>query len=285
MIQNVSLILEGGTFRTVYTAGVLDAFLEEELFFPYVVGISAGAINAVSYVSKQKQRTINVLTKYRNDPRYMGVRNYWKEQSLFGLDFSYNVIPNELILFDWETYYNYEGEVEMGVTNAQTGKVVFMDAKTMGKDCMMLRATCAIPFVFPEILIDGTAYYDGGLANAIPVDRAIEKGYRRHVLILTRPKNYKKKSGIGTKMGVSLLKKKYPNLIRTMHNRASCYNNRMADIKKMEENGEVFVFRPNRALKSFEGDVSKMQEGYELGYIDARNQMQNLKKFIEQVEV
>ena len=103
-VKDVSLVLEGGTFRTVYTAGVLDALMEEDLYFPYIVGISAGAINAVSYVSKQKGRTIDVLTRYRNDPRYMGVRNFWKEKSLFGLDFSYNVIPNEIILFDWETY-------------------------------------------------------------------------------------------------------------------------------------------------------------------------------------
>lgn len=285
MIKNVSLILEGGTFRTVYTAGVLDAFMEHQLYFPYVVGISAGAINAVSYASKQKERTINVLTKFRNDPRYMGMRNYWKEKSLFGLDFSYNVIPNELILFDWETYYAYEGNVEMGVTNAITGEIEYMDALLMDKTCTMLKATCAIPFAFPEIIINGTAYYDGGLANAIPIDRAEEKGYKRHVLVLTRPKGYVKKSGAGTKIAIRLLKSKYPKLIEVMKNRALRYNECMVHIQEMEERGEVFIFRPSTPLKSFEGDVKKMREGYEMGYRDAIARMEQLKNFIETIEV
>ena len=281
-VENVSLVLEGGTFRTVYTAGVLDAFMEENLYFPYIVGISAGAINTVSYVSKQPKRTINVLTKYRNDPRYMGMRNIWKEKSLFGLDFAYNIIPNQLILFDWDTYYAYDGEVEFGVTNARTGEIEFMDALTMDKDCQMLRATCAIPFVFPEILIDDIPYYDGGLANAIPVDRAIEKGYDKHVLVLTRPEGYIKTSGRGTKMSIRLLRNKYPNLIETMRSRAARYNERMQEIVELERAGKVFIFKPDFALKSFEGKVERMQANYEMGYRHAKEKMDALKAFLNE---
>ncbi len=281
-IENVSLVLEGGTFRTVYTAGVLDAFMEENLYFPYIVGISAGAINTVSYVSKQPKRTINVLTKYRNDPRYMGMRNFWREKSLFGLDFAYNVIPNKLILFDWDTYYAYDGEVEFGVTNARTGEVEYMDALTMDKNCQMLRATCAIPFVFPEILIDNVPYYDGGLANAIPVDRAIEKGYDKHVLVLTRPEGYVKTSGRGTKMSIRLLQKKYPKLIETMRTRAARYNECMQEIMELERAGKVFIFKPDFALKSFEGKVERMQANYEMGYRHAKEKMDALKAFLNE---
>ena len=279
-INGVSLVLEGGTFRTVYTAGVLDAMMEEDLYFPYIVGISAGAINAVSYVSKQKERTIDVLTKYRNDPRYMGARNLFKEKSLFGLDFAYNVIPNQLILFDWDTYYAYEGEVEFGVTNARTGEIEFMDAKTMGKDCQMLRATCAIPFVFPEIIMNDTPYYDGGLANAIPIDRAIDKGYERHVLVLTRPQGYVKTSGRGNKLSVRLLRKKYPKLVAQLISRADRYNQCMREIEQLEKEGKVFIFKPDYALKSFEGKVENMRKNYAMGYSHAKNRMAELKAFL-----
>lgn len=283
-VSDVSLVLEGGTFRTVYTAGILDAMMEENIYFPYIVGISAGAINAVSYVSKQRKRTINVLTKYRNDPRYMGVRNLWKERSLFGLKFAYNVIPNELILFDWDTYYLFEGEVEFGVTNALTGQVEFMDALKMGKDCKLLQATCAIPFVFPEIIIDDTPYYDGGLANAIPVDRAIEKGYDRHVLVLTRPEGYIKTSGRGTKASIRLLRKKYPNLIETIRTRADRYNKRMREIEELERDGSVFIFKPDFALRSFENKIDKMNANYEMGYRHAKERMNELKMFLTRGE-
>lgn len=279
-VQNVSLILEGGTFRTIYTAGILDVFMEENLYFPYVVGISAGAINAVSYVSKQPKRTMDVFAKYRKDPRYMGARNYFKEKSLFGLEFAYNKIPNELILFDWDTYYAYDGDVEMGITDAETGDIVFMDALTMDKDCQMLRATCAIPFIFPEILIDGKPYYDGGLANAIPVDRAIEKGYDRHVLVLTRPEGYVKNSGKGNNFSVKLLKKKYPNLAKQLSTRAERYNKQIDEIRELERQGKVFIFKPDFALKSFEGKEDNMWRNYEMGVAHAKARIDELKAFL-----
>ena len=116
------LVLEGGTFRGIYSAGIMDAFLEEEIEFPYVVGVSAGISNGVSYVSKQFGRNIEIMDKYRNDKRYIGVGNYKKHKSLFGLDFVYGEIPQQLIPFDYETFRQYEGKCLVGVTNAITGK-------------------------------------------------------------------------------------------------------------------------------------------------------------------
>lgn len=280
MIKDVSLILEGGTFRTVYTAGVLDALMEEELYFPYIAAISAGAINAVSYVSKQPKRTIDVLTKYRNDPRYMGMRNILKEKSIVGMDFAYNIIPNKLIPFDWDTFYNYEGEVEFGVTNARTGEVEFMSALTMDKKCTMLRASCAIPLMMPEITMADTPYYDGGLANAVPLDRAIEKGYDKHIMILTRPPEYIKTSGKGNKLMVRLLKKKYPKLIKQLQTRAARYNDRMKEIHQLEQEGKVLLFKPEYALKSFESKIENMNRNYDMGYRHAKERMAELKAFI-----
>lgn len=279
-VKDCSLILEGGTFRTVYTAGVLDALMEEEIVMPYIAAISAGAINAVSYMSNQPERTMRVLTTYRNDPRYMGPRNILKEKSIFGLDFAYNVVPNELDVFDWEAYYNYPGEVEFGVTNAYTGKVEYKQAHTMNKTCDILQATCAIPVLFPEIKIGNAPYYDGGLTDSIPVKRAIEKGFEKHLLILTREPGYLKAASKSSTWATKLFKKRYPRLAAAMNQRPEHYNETMQFISELEQKGNAFIFKPDRALKSFENKVDQMKANYHMGYEQATKQMAELKQFL-----
>lgn len=280
LVENSSLILEGGTFRTIYTAGVLDALLEEGIIMPYVAAISAGAINAVSYMSLQPERTKRVLVTYRNDGRYMGVRNFLKEKSIFGLDFAYNVIPNELDLFDWDAYYNYPGKVEFGVTNAYTGKAEYMNALEMDKQCQMLRATCALPLLFPEIKIGDVPYYDGGLADSIPLNRAIEHGFDKHLIILTRPKDYVKTTSKNNKWITKLFKKRYPKLVESMNGRADNYNVSLKQCLDLEEEGKAFIFKPDYALNSFESKVVQMEKNYEMGYRQGKERMPQLKQFL-----
>ncbi|WP_347792255.1 patatin family protein [Solibacillus sp. CAU 1738] len=283
MIQltNTSLILEGGTFRTIYSGGVLDAFLDHNVHLPYILAISAGAINACSYVSKQKERTLRVFTNYRHDKRYMGINNFFKERSLFGLDFAYNVIPNELDLFDWDTYQQFDGKLEIGVTNAYTGQVEYMDALQMDKECMMLRATCAIPVLFPEIKLNNVPYYDGGLADPIPVFQAEEKGYDKHVIVLTRPKGYRKTLDRQTKFAMKLLSKRYPALVQSMLQRADKYNETIAYCEQLEAEGKAFLFRPDHALNSFEKHIPQIHKNYAMGYEQSTAQMEALKQFID----
>ncbi|WP_107949090.1 patatin-like phospholipase family protein [Lysinibacillus parviboronicapiens] len=280
-VENASLILEGGTFRTLFTSGVLDAFLEHDIMMPYVVAISAGAINACSYVSQQKERSLRVLMDYRHDKRYMGLKNFLKEKSLFGLDFAYNVIPNQLDIFDWDTYQQYKGKLLFGVTNATTGQVEYMDAREMDRQCMMLRATCAIPILFPEIKLNDTAYYDGGLAEPIPIQHGIERGFDKHVLVLTRPKGYRKKQDRQSKWAMRLLAKRYPSLVKSMEKRADHYNASLAYCEQLEEEGRAFIFRPTEALNSFEKDTTQMRSNYEMGYEQALQQMAALKQFLK----
>lgn len=275
-----SLILEGGTFRTIYTAGILDAFIEHDLEFPYVVAISAGAINACSYASKQKERTFRIFHTYRDDKRYMGIGNFLKEKSYFGLNFAYDTIPNELDIFDWETFRQYNGTIEFGVTNAYTGKVEYMNAFEMDTACTMLRATCALPMFFPEILINDIPYYDGGLADPVPIRRTESLGYTKHIIVLTRPKGYRKEMDWQSKLAIKSFTKKYPRLAKTMLARVEKYNETMDYIEQLEENGNVFVFRPNYALKSFEKKKEVFTETYQMGYTQAISQMDALKQFI-----
>ncbi len=279
-VENTSLILEGGTFRTLFTGGVLDTFLEQEIMMPYIVGISAGAINATAYVSQQKERMLYTLLNYRHDKRYMGVRNFFTERSLFGLNFGYNTIPNELYPFDWETYQNYTGQIEFGVTNAITGQVEYKNAIELDRNCMMLRATCAIPVLFPEIKLDGIPYYDGGLAEPIPIQHTIEQGFKKHVIILTRPKGYRKKIDRQSKIAMRLLKKRYPAIVKSMEKRADHYNASLEYCEQLEAEGKAFIFRPTSSLNSFEKDLNQIRTNYQMGYEQGIQKMADLKRFL-----
>lgn len=279
-MNETSLILEGGTFRTIYTSGVLDALLREEIMMPYIIGISAGAINLCSYISKQPERTMRVFTEYRHDKRYVGMRNFLTERSLFGLDFGWNVLPNQLELFDWQTFRSYEGTALAGVTNANTGEVEFMDVQTMDTDSQLLRATCAIPVMFPEIKLNGVPYYDGGLADPIPVQHAIDEGYEKHVIVLTRPKGYYKTMDRQTKAAMQLMRKKYPKLVDVMLERVDRYNETVAKCEQLEREGKAFIFRPPYGIEGMEKDVVKMRANYRLGLHEATLRMNDLKEFL-----
>lgn len=279
-MEKASLILEGGTFRTIYTSGILDTFLKEDIMMPYILGISAGAINLCSYISKQPERTMRVFTQYRHDKRYIGLRNFLTERSLFGLDFGWNVLPNELELFDWDTFKSYEGQAYAGVTNALTGEVEFLDVKDMDLECQLLRATCAIPIMFPEIKLNGTPYYDGGLADPIPIHHAVEEGYDKHVIVLTRPKGYYKRMDRQTKTAIQLLRKKYPALVDVMLKRVDRYNETVAYCERLEAEGKAFIYRPPYAIEGMEKDVAKMRANYRLGLHEANARMHDLKSFL-----
>lgn len=280
-MEKTSLILEGGTFRTIYTSGVLDAFLREDIMMPYIIGISAGAINLCSYISKQPERTMRVFTEYRHDKRYIGMRNFLTERSLFGLDFGWNVLPNQLELFDWDTFRSYEGTALAGVTNANTGEVEFMDVQQMDTDSQLLRATCAIPVLFPEIKLNGVPYYDGGLAAPIPVQHAIDRGYDKHVIVLTRPAGYYKTMDRQTKAAMQLLRKKHPKLVDVMLKRFEHYNEAVALCEQLERDGKAFIFRPPYSIEGMEKDVSKMRANYRLGLHEATMRMHDLKEFLQ----
>lgn len=279
-IQNTSLILEGGTFRTLFTAGVLDTFIDENIELPYIVAISAGAINACSYVAGQKERTLRILSTYRHDKRYMGMRNFIKERSYFGLDFAYNVLPNELDHFDWEKYRSFNGQLEFGVTNALTGEVEYMNALAMDTRCNMLQATCAIPVLFPEIKVDGVPYYDGGLSDPIPIKQAENRGYDKHIFVLTRPEGYRKKMDGKSKWVMKLLARKYPKIALAMANRVEYYNETLAYVEALEKEGRAFVFRPEYALNSFEKHVPTMNQNYQMGYAQGQSRMNELRAFL-----
>lgn len=271
------LVLEGGTFRPVFSCGVMDALLEEGILFPYCIGVSAGAANGISYLSQQKGRNLEIIKKYRGDKRYLGVRNLRTQRSIFGLDFVFGEIPQKLIPFDWDTYRSYQGKFLVGVTNARTGKAEYLDGREVDENFMMLRASCAIPVFFPAISIGGTPYYDGGVADPIPIRKAMADGNRRNLILLTRPEGYRKRPGKKNAAAAVLLGKKYPELAALLQKRHRNYNKLTAYCKQQERQGRAVVLRPEYALKSFESDVQVLETTYQHGYDLAKKRMEEIR--------
>ncbi len=274
------LVLEGGTFRPMFSCGVMDALLDNNVEFPYVIGVSAGISNGVSYVSKQRRRNIDIIMKFRKDKRYLGLRNIFSDKSLFGISFVYKEIPEKYFPFDYDTYYSSPSTVKVGVTNAQTGKIEYLDGKKTDRHFNMLVATCALPLIFPEIKIDGTPYYDGGLTDSIPAEKAIKDGNDKLLIILTQPEGYIKKLGSGNKFAAKILKKKYPNLVEPLLTRHEMYNKQVKYCEELEKQGKAIILRPSKevAINSFEKDLSKIERIYNYGYNLAAENMDKIKQ-------
>ena len=272
------IILEGGTFRPIFSAGVMDALLDEDIMFPYMIGVSAGICDGFSYISKQKERNLKILMNHRNDKRYLGAGNLLKDKTLFGLDLVYDTNPNKLYPIDWKTFYEYEGRIRVGVTNAWTGKVEYKDGMKLDKKCMMLRATCAIPLVFPAIYVDGKPYYDGGLADPIPIRKSIKDGNEKNLIVLTRPEGYRKELSRSHKITAKLLKRKYPHLPELLMKRHIEYNKTVRYCEKLEQEGKAVILRPEYPIESLEKDIDVLKQTYDMGYRMTKEKIDKIRE-------
>ena len=275
-----ALILEGGTFRPIFSSGVMDALIECGIQFPYVIGVSAGITDGFSYVSKQVRRNYDILINHRHDKRYVGMRNYLTDKSLFGLRFAYEIIPNDIYPFDWETFLNSSTEIKVGVTNVYTGKCEYLDGKQLDKNCTMLKATCAIPFVFPAISLNSKKYYDGGICDPIPVQKAILDGHEKMLIVLTRPQGYQKELSQANRVAARFLKKKYPNLVTPLLTRHILYNQTVQYCEELEQKGMAVILRPTEEIQidSFEKDIHKIDAIYQFGYREAMKNIEKIKE-------
>lgn len=279
IMESIGLVLEGGGMRGIYTSGVLEFFLVNNLDFSYVIGVSAGACNAASYISKQKERNKTVMLDYIRNPKYLSFRNIIFEKSIFGMDFIFNEIPNKLNPFDFESFSNSKQKYIIGTTCCSTGKSVYFEKNECKDFLKVLTASSSLPLVAPIVKIDNNEYLDGGIADPIPIRKSINDGNKKNVIILTRNKGFMSKQSRLLK----LIKRKYsnyPKLIETIANRYENYNKTISYIESLEKNGDVFVIRPSELLKvnKLEKNVNKLEHLYSLGYKDAEN---SYKKLIE----
>lgn len=277
--MKVGLVLEGGGMRGLYTSGVLDYFLDQQIFVDYVIGFSAGACNGVSYLSKQKGRNYRVNTNYISDKRYLSLSNFIKTKSLFGMDFIFDEIPHQLDLFDYETFLSSPSEYKLGVTDVLTGRPVYFDKTHLDHDSTILKASSSIPVFSPIIEYQNGLYLDGGTTDSIPVKQALKDGCDHVIIVLTRDRNYIKKPE-SFRFIYSKVLKAYPNLIQALDNRHLMYNETLKFIKELEQQGKATIIAPSSPLEisRFEKDVSKLKNIYELGYLDASKKFDQLKE-------
>lgn len=277
------LVVEGGGMRGVYTAGVLDYFMEKNLYFDDCYGVSAGACHISSYISKQIGRSMKVTLDYINDKRYCSINSLIKTGDMFGVEMLYDLIPNKLELYDYDTFNKFKGNFYSVVTNCNTGKAEYMKIKDMKKDIIAVRASSSLPLLSRVVEINGEKYLDGGITDSIPIKKSIEDNHRKNVVILTRDKTYRKKKSSFSPI-FKLKYRKYPNLVNAIENRYKMYNNTLDFIEEKVKTGEVFVIQPKEPvhISRVEKDKTKLKELYDKGYNDAKECYEDLIKFIKE---
>lgn len=282
--MKTGLILEGGAMRGMYTAGVLDVMMENNIWADGAVGVSAGAVFGCNYKSKQIGRTIRYNKKYGRDPRYAGFHSLLKTGDYFGTEFCYHEIPEHLDPFDSETFQNNPAEFYVVGTDVNTGKAVYHKCTT-GKDADLdwLRASASMPLLSNVVEVDGYQLLDGGIADSIPIEWFQSIGYERNIVILTRDRDYRKKKNKIIPLFHVMLRK-YPEVAKAMKRRHLMYNREVRKVNALERAGKAFVIRPSQpiTISRTENDPEKLEEVYQLGRKDGLTHLEKMKAFIEE---
>lgn len=278
-----SLVLEGGGLRGTFTSGVLEYFLEKELYFAHVVGVSAGACTGASYQSRQKGRNWKVNVEVPSDKRFMGLKYLLTTGNYFNMPFIFDEVPNRLVPFDEAALFANPAAFDILMTSLSTGKCVAMtldDIRAAGIN-RVLTASSSIPLLSRPVEIGGELYCDGGVADSIPVKYALEKG-NKAVVVLTRPRGYRK----GKMKGSSLFKlvfRKHPEFLETLLKRNDTYNLALDYCERMEKEGKLFIIAPSpdiqvgRSEPSMEKRAAAYRHGYELAEAEHEKLLSFLK--------
>jgi len=276
------LVLEGGAMRGMFTAGVLDVFMENGIVFDGMIGVSAGAVFGCNFKSRQIGRTIRYNKKYGKDKRYCSFYSLVKTGDMYGADFCYNILPNELDIFDAETFKNNPMPFYIVASDCETGKPFYKELKNGDSDDMVrLRASASMPLVSKVVRIDGRKLLDGGITDSIPIKYFESLGYNRNVVILTQPADYKKSPAKMMPLIRAALKK-YPAVAEAMSKRHIVYNEEKRYVFEKAALGEIFVICPGRPLgiRRTESDPDKLQQVYDEGRNIALEQLDSVKDFL-----
>ncbi len=281
MIYDCGLILEGGGMRGLYTAGVLDFFQDKGIEFNVCYGVSAGAVNGLNYIAKQKRRMYRVNVNYLEDKNYAGIGNLITTGNFFGTEMCYHTIPEELDPYDYETFLKYEGEFYAVITDCETGQPQYIRLTDLKKQIEIIRASCSLPLMAEMVSIDGKKYLDGGLSDSIPVRKSVRDGHKKNLIILTRDIDYKKKPNELLPI-IKMKYREFPNLIKSIERRHIEYNRTIEYIKNQEKKGNVYVIRPSKPITigRLENDKSKLTMLYKQGYREAKKEYKTIMEFL-----
>jgi len=282
----IGLVLEGGAMRGLYTAGMLDLLMEENILVDGIIGVSAGALIGINYKSKQIGRALRYNKKYCNNKNYLSFYSYLKTGNILNKEFAFNKLVNELDPFDFKTYKKNKVDMYATVTNIETGKAEYHKINDLNNINNMeyLRASGTIPHLSKIVEVNNNKYLDGGIADSIPFKKMKKLGYDKIIVVLTRIEGYTKKRNKLVELLNKVKYKEYPNYIYTANNRYKMYNTEIEELEELEHNKDIFVIRPSRYvdIKRIEHNPSKIEEMYNLGYNDTKNSLKELKKYLEE---
>lgn len=281
-MYQAGLVLEGGGMKGVYTAGVLDYFIEKDVEFANCYGVSMGACTMCSYISKQHGRGLRTIIDNLGDKNYCSFYSLFTTGDLFNVDMCYNRIPNELDPYDYEAAHAYPGKAYAVMTDVVTGKPVYYLLEDMHRDIAAIQASSSMPLVSRMVEIEGRKYLDGGIADCIPIMHSLKDGNRKNIVIMTKEVGYRRKPF--SMLGLSKVRyHKYPNMIHDLEIRHTRYNRTLDFLEKEQKRGNVFVIRPQRKSKAgrIEKDKEVLRELYKEGYEDAAACYEDMIAYLE----
>lgn len=265
--NHTALVLEGGGMRGVFTSGVLDWMIDHGITFPYLVGVSAGSSNALSFASHQRGRAKYTFADLQAERHYLGVRNLLRHRSIMDMDLLYRELPETLWPYDYATYRANPMRVESVATDCFTGEAVYLEEKKNAERIIdIVRASSSLPFACPIARVDGHPMLDGGIADSIPLQRAFEQGYEHAVVVLTRHRGYRKEEK--SPYIPPFIYSRYPKLRGALRTRGVRYNAQLAWIERLEDDGHIVVIRPDHPVDvaRIETDMNKMNALYRHGF-------------------
>ena len=279
MAHKTALILEGGAMRGLYSAGVLDVFMENNISADVVYGVSAGALFGINYKSRQIGRALRYNLKYANEKNYMGLYSLITTGNVMNKDFCFNKLVYELDKLDFETYKNYPVDFYVVVTNLNTGKPEYIKADDAKRDMEYFRASGSMPFVSVPVEINGNYYLDGAMSDAVPLKKALESDCDKFIVVLTRPSGFRKKK---SHLPYNLLYGKFPNFVEMVKSDYIRYNETMDLIEKYESENKIIVLRPSKFInvKRIEKDTNKLQSIYDLGVFDCKRELETIREYL-----
>ncbi|MDP8161619.1 patatin family protein [Pasteurella skyensis] len=280
-MKKIALVLEGGAMRAMFTAGVLDILLEKHFSVDAMVTVSAGALFGVNYPSKQAGRALSYNLKYLSDKRYLSWYNFFTTGNIVNTEFAYHRIPLELDIFDNNTFKQSQIDFYATLTNVESGQAEYVKITDPVTQMDTLRASGSMPFVSKKVEIDGKFYLDGGIADSIPIEKCLQLGYEKIIVVLTQTAEYRKTPS--NKWLIKCVYHSYPNLVTAMLNRWKNYNDCLEKISTLEKAGKIFVLRPSTDLhlSRIEKDRTKLQAMYDLGVEEINKNWQALQNYIE----
>lgn len=279
--MKTGLVLEGGAMRGIYTAGVLDSFLDHDVQVDGILGVSAGACFGCNLFSGQRGRALRYNQRFMGDPRNVSLRSLITTGDIINREFAYHTIPTQYDIFDEAAFEKHGGEYWVVVTNVETGEAEYMQMHHLLADIEMMRASASMPFCSRMVEIGGKKYLDGGIADSIPVRKALTMGFDRVIVVLTQPASYRK--GPMNKALIRAYYRKYPNLCRTLMERHERYNAQAEEVRRLEEEGRIFVIRPKAPLniRRLEKNPEELARVHGIGLRDAEESMTALKAYLE----